>query len=303
MKRILPFFHENTMFRKRTKRTFPPGTFIPTPSRVCAIIQLCLAFTVLLWNLAEPFAGEIFTYKSQLLLYQDVMGIPSASLPPSEEKKERLTRNADRFHQLPKKTQQELQKGLRQVEKNLNRSFIDKLNRSLHILFYEMPTFEKAWLILSLIIPILLLKRVEGAALAVWLLPMVTACYAIDNRIQGLPNTQTAEEALYPSEKILVENYLPEPLNTNIFEQRDQLLKAWQLYLVTEWAGESPSSDPAILAKQAESGEYAFNTLRLQKMFSSPRQHPPLLEPLWLLALYFFWNVYFAYTAWKWRNF
>ena len=63
------------MFRKRTKKIYPPGTFIPTPARVCAIIQLCVAFTVLIWNMATPFAGELFNVKSKMILYHDVMGI------------------------------------------------------------------------------------------------------------------------------------------------------------------------------------------------------------------------------------
>lgn len=291
------------MFRKRQKKHFPEGTFIPTPARICAIIQLCLAFTVLLWNLSEPFAGELFAVKSHLLLYQDVMGIPSHEAI-STEKQARLAQNAALFQELPAKQRQPLTAAMQAIQTELQRSFFDKLTRAMHILAFEMPPFEQAWLLFSLLIPILLLKRVEGASAAVWLLPLLTACYALDNRMYGVPHAPHGEAHLYPSEKILIEEYLNAPLSPDIFTQQAELQQAWQLYLIKAWTKQTPSQDPDIFKSQAAQGEFAFNVMRLQ-------QRPPVKtqptkphndksqEPLWLLAFYLFWNTYFAYTAWK----
>lgn len=227
------------------------------------------------------------------------MGIPSHD-NMSAEKRDRLERNRERFEALPPADKQVLLAGLEKAQTNLKRTFFDKLTRSVHIVAFEIPPFEQAWLLLSFIIPILLLKKVSGAAQAVWLLPLLAGLYALDNRLYGLPSSSFGEAHLYPTEQVLVE-YLKEPLEANIFQQREQLLRGWQLYLINQWTGATPSTDPAVFGQQAETGEFAFNVMRLQRVAStSPPSHRPYLqEPLWLLALYFFWNCYFAYTAWN----
>ena len=170
------------MFRQRVKKDYPADTFIPRPARICAIIQLCLAFSVLLWNISEPFIGEIFTLKSKLLLYHDVMGIPS---PNQGIHKERLIRNAERFKVLSKQMQEQVAKNSQFLQKQLQRSFWDKL-KSVAILFaYKISPFELAWIFFSIVIVIMLLKKVEGASQAVWLLPILVACYAADNRLSN----------------------------------------------------------------------------------------------------------------------
>jgi len=288
------------MFRKREKKTFPPGTFIPTPARVCAIIQLCLAFTIILWHMAQPFSGELFGVKSNLLLYQDVMGIPSHD-NPTEEKLSRLKHNHERFQALPSIQKQEIATGYQAVQKELQRTFLDKFIQSWHVLAFEIPAFEQAWLFFSVIISILLLKRVEGAAFAVWLLPLLTALYAFDSRWEGVSSSHS-EAHLYPTELILVTEYLDKPLSDNIFEQKDELQKAWQLYLIKDWAKQEPADDPTEQKLQAEQGEFAFNIMRIEwRSHNKPDNHPGKTpyEPLWVLTLYLFWNTYFAYTAWR----
>lgn len=288
------------MFRKRQKKEFPPGTFIPMPARLCAIIQLCLAFIVILWNLSQPFMGELFAFKSQILLYQDVMGIS----PKQEtvEKQARMRHNAERFQALPLEEKQLILKSYQKLEALLERSFFTKMGRSLHILFFEMPTYEQVWLLLSIVLPILLLKRVEGASQAIWLLPLLTSFYAYDNQLFGRPTSPTAEARLFPSEEVIVAHYLSEPLSKNVFGQSEQLLRGWKRYLVKEWTKEQPSSDSLVFNQQAEKGEFLFTLARLKalpapnKMLSSK---PPAKEPISLLAVYLFWNFFFAYIAWQ----
>lgn len=289
------------MFRERIKKEHPPGTFIPTPARFCAILQLCIAFTLLLWYISQPFVGEIFTIKSRLLFYQDVMGIPpNDHLSP--DRLERLKRNADRFHALPPAKQVLLSQEMAAIQSEFQRSFWSKLDSVFRIFVFHLSGYEILWLLFSIIIPIMLLKRVEGAAQAVWLLPLLVALYAADNRYYGHPVSPSADALLFPSEQELVAGYVDGALSQNVFEQQEQLMLGWQRFLVKHWTKQTPSADPAVLAIQAEEGEYAFTLERLrlralQGNAVNSRRHDQ--QPLALLAFYFFWNAFFAYTAWK----
>lgn len=289
------------MFRKRQKKIFAPGTFIPTSARLCAIIQLCLAFSILLWNAALPFTGELFTIKSKLVLYQDVMGT-TAKDQLSIEKRLRLARNQERFEQLPPKQAKTIIRGLESTQKQLQRSFFNKIKQAIHILFFEIPFYEQVWLLLSFILPILLLKRTEGVVQVIWVLPLLAALYAVDNRMHGQPPLRAPDTHLFPTEHILIKDHLKEPLSENIFEQQIQLQKAWKLYLIKEWNKSLPSPELEIADQQAENGEFAFNLARLNLIAKEEIRTKPTIgiqEPLPLLALYFFWNVFFACVVWR----
>ena len=88
-------------------------------------------------------------------------------------------------------------------------------------------------------------------------------------------------------------------------EQHDQLLKAWKKYLIINWAKEKPSKDLIDFQQQAEEGDFQFTLARLKasdgekNILESKYHHPSML----LLILYFFWNVYFAYTAYTFRRY
>ena len=57
--------------------------------------------------------------------------------------------------------------------------------------------------------------------------------------------------------------------------------------------------DPRAL-KQIEKGEFFFALARLEVRSKQPVNNVKSYtqEPLLLLAIYFFWNVFFAYTSW-----
>lgn len=289
------------MFRKRQKKHYPPGTFIPTPARICAIIQLCLAFSILLWNTSEPFVGEIFTLKSRLLLYQDVIGIPA--LDVSLNKKERLELNAERFKILPLKIKNELVENYQIIQKQLQRSFWDKLKSVMSLFAYRISPYELAWIFFSIVISILLLKRVEGAQQAVWLLPLLAAAYAADSRWYGKDSQTLLESGLFPSEIEIVENYMTEPLSQDIFVQQEQMLDGWKRYLILKWGNQIPANDKFVFDQQFENAEFNFTLARIQlrsqqkDFFKLEKTQPIPSYPL--LLLYFFWNTYFAYTAWR----
>lgn len=283
------------MFRQRVKKNYPEGTFIPMPPRVAAIIQLCLAFTIILWHLATPFSTDFFSVKSNLILYQDVMGTaPREGL--SQEKKERLNRNEQYFAALPEEQREVILNGMKKTLQALQQSFSQKLRQSLSILAFKISSFEQAWLLFSIVLAIMLLKRVEGARQAIWLLPILTMCYAVDNRWYGHSPTQPPDAKLFPSEKILIEQYYRKPLNDNIFKQQEQLQEAWKLYLVEAWT--SPVHTDQDFEQQAAQGEFAFNSARLILLASNSNQtFSYQKEPFSLLSIYIFWNVLFASFA------
>lgn len=280
------------MFRKRIKKEFPPGTFIPTPARVAAIVQLCLAFSLLLWQASQPFMGDLFHIKSQMLIYQDVMGIDTHK-DSSLEKTARLERNAERFASLPRSLKHGIMENYATLQEQLGHSFRQKMHRLGHIFAYEISSYELLWMILSIVIPILLLKRIEGARHAVWLLPALALFFLFDNQRQGHLVVEQ-EKQLFPSEKEIVQNYLKEPLSSDILQQREQLLKGWNFYLIINWAQEKPSEDPVIFQKQAEHGEFMFNIGRLTMMEKMQKQFPQKTS-LFILCMYLAWNLFFAW--------
>jgi hypothetical protein len=284
------------MFRKRQKKIYPQGTFIPTPARICAIVQLCLAFSLFLWIASEPFVGEIFTLKSKQLFYQDVMGIPSKD-NLSQEAVARLERNSERYKALSKKQQYELKQSYQSLQKQLQRSFWDKLTSMVALFVYRTSPYELAWIFFSIIVSIMLLKKVEGAAHAVWLLPVLVAVYAVDARWFNPKEQRSPDAALFPTENELVENYLDEKLNDDIFEQHNQLMKGWKKYLVVNWTQKEFSSEITSFENQVEEGEFNFTLARIET--SNQQSNTKYQSAIWLLVVYFFWNSYFAYTGWK----
>lgn len=288
------------MFAKR-KREYPPGTFISTPKRVLAILQLCIAFTLLIAIISYPFIGELFEQKSETLLYHNVMGNPLLSEKighSNPEYTERLKRNAVRFENLPEEQRKSMIQHYDALQVKSEKPFLTKCWQSLKILFVELPSFERAWLLLAIIVPIMLLKRVEGAAKAAWLLPIVALLYSLNNYFYGEQPLLPGDNKLFPSEKILVDEYLKAPLSSSITEQHTQLLKGWQLYLIHNWTDQIPSEDANVFAKQVEEGEHLFNVARLEAIVDQPKQHGSIFHQktsLLLLALYVIWNLYFAW--------
>ena len=294
------------MFAKsRRKKEFPPGTFIPKPARIMAILQLCVAFTLVFWTCSLPFMGDLFTYKSKMLLYQDVMGdsalLQKLDAAKAEQLKSKLERNSERFKQLPRHQRLKILEGYNSVQKLASASFFEKLQKSALIFLFGLPPIELAWLILAVAISILLLLKIEGASHAAWLLPIIVLAYAFDNQFYGKSSLPSPDEALFPSEQVIVNNYLREPLSSSIKAQHEQLAHGWQRYLIQEWAKQTPSENVNTFQGQAEAGEYAFNVARAEAMAGVKEQsHFAALrakESVIYLFIYFLWNFYFAWVV------
>lgn len=269
------------MFHKRKKIIFPEGTFIPTKARVLSIIQLCLGFTALLFAASEPFMGQHFTIKSKILIYDYVMGknhVPRANL----------------FNELSAENREEIIQNYQNLKNKLSTSFLDKIQESLNVLFFKTSSFERAWILFAIIIPILLLKKVEGSREAAWILPLIVTAYCISNELK-LSSPHISDEAkLFPKEEFLVSRYLKKNINTlGLAAQQEELLKGWHLYLVEYYANEIASRNLNEFQNQIEKGEFAFNLARIEKS-SSATSNVLKKQPLFLMMIYFVWNLLFA---------
>lgn len=245
-------------------------------ARAFVIIQLCIAFMMLMWYLCYPFMGELYHWRSHLFLAQTVVGdtqlldyVDDKEIPQSREK---LESNQRLFSKLPKSEQDSVLKDLKHYQSMLKKGWKQKLASSFDIFLNHLPPFKEAWLIFTFIVCFSLLYRVEGAHLVVWALPVLTLGYIISS--SGYPSGLPPDAHLFPVENTLNET-TPETFS-----------KAWNDYMEKEWGG-----------------DFFFNLARLKEYRSHPGYHSAYRfkhqEPLALLFLYFAWNLSFAYICCK----
>lgn len=238
--------------------------------RVLIITHLCLGLSCLLWLLGYPFMGGHYTLHSELLLIESVMGTSDTLERIDPAKKALLEPKfhhyGDYFKNLPETTQNEILT-LHSIKKSaLNAPFAEKI-----ALFRRIPVLEILWILFSVGIPILLLLRTPYAFASVWLLPLLTLGYAINNQMYGLDPLKVSDKALFPREESLA--------------QAPTLKEAWENYLTQNWSRDLTLAN----------GEFHFNLERLKRLT------PSLSTPFWekksplLLLLFLFWNGYFAF--------
>lgn len=270
------------MFRKREKKTFPPGTFIPTPARLAAIIHLCLAFSFMLWVASQPFMGDLFAIKSELVLYEAVI-----------EKK-------DLLQELDSDEAQSIIKRYETLKEKLQIPFVDKIKMMLRLLMVQMSSWEQAWLLFSLVVPLLLLLRIEGSIQVCWLLPVITLAYCLDNQFNASHLENDSHRSVFPSEQYIVHRYLNSVLSADILSQQRELRKGWEHYLIEEWAQEVPAAQFQMQQQQIVKGEFAFNLARIKarqnEKILAVHKVPQKQSP-WILGIYFLWNCFFAWIA------
>jgi len=145
----------------------------------------------------------------------------------------------------------------------------------------------------SILICFLLLFRIEGAHATTWILPFLVVGYGY--YLYASPPVK--QRGLFPEESYVQRHYVERQEGLS---QHDLLLKGWHLYLVNEWAKESPSENPTVFEKQLDKGLFAFNIARLNSMeggredeavLAGFTSHPSLLRVL----CYFLWNLVFAW--------
>jgi len=155
-------------------------------------------------------------------------------------------------------------------------------------LLFSLPSLIRLWVLLSLLIPFLLLYRIEGSQRITWVLPLILLTQVTSN--MG-PNTQGT---LVPKESYLVTHYLLHPLSKKLSLQKKELQQAFEHYLIDTYLNESPSEDPSFYKRQKTLSEYKFTVNRLLfepfNLSLRPQAIPQILIPL-LLS----WHLLFAF--------
>ncbi len=261
--------------------------------RIVAILQLCLVFTLICWLMGYPFMGQLFATKSKIQLVETVMGTFGSDLS-------KMQHNKERFNSLPQKKQTTLHNYHSELSRHMQLSFSSKLARSFHLIMFEISLLERLWIVFSILVPLLILMRSEGGRQAAIILPLITLFYMAENIRFGQALDNSTEAKLFPSEKVIIDNHLKEPISRSIRMQKEQLTMGWQNYLISEWASEKPSDDSLTRATQVEKGEHAFFTARALAQST----HTPSLDtrslrrkqPLPILLLYLLWNCFFSWV-------
>lgn len=259
------------MFAKKKKKTVSENA-VEKSARFYCILQLCVVFTVLCWHAGYPFLGEIYDIKQEKRLYDFIFD--PVNRPFKEE--------------LPQIERVELEKGQRFWQTQLDKTFVDKLKGSFWHMYRVMPRLELIWAVLSVVICVMALKQKEGYRHVVWLLPMITLLFVVENIAWGQIAPEQPDEKLYPSEEVLVERYLPNGLATGIEEQQSQLKEAWESYLTEDWGKGNLGR-----------GEFLFIQARIEarkEAYFSLTSKPMEKQPYFWLALYLLWN---TLLAWK----
>jgi hypothetical protein len=265
----------------KAKKDNIEGNYIAFPARVASILQLCLAFTTLIWITSSPFVNEYFSIHADILLYQTVTG-------------EHGGPNADYFKALPEDKRRLLLYNYNKLLNSPAHTLPENASRIIQSLFGGPSPFKIAWVGLAIVIPIFVLKRREGARAVVWLLPILAICHAI---VSGGPSEKSGSRSVViPEEELIVTKYLHEPLRGTIGQQREQLTLGWHRYLVQEWAHEEIAADPLLFQEQVNRGEFAFNLGRAEELGKREKglEHGDGRDSPLLLLAYIMWNCVFA---------
>lgn len=272
---------------------------LPKIAKLLAILQLCIVFSLFLWIVGQPFLGQVYQHRVTLLNYQVLFGegeLVKRLAEKDPKYAEILSRNHNRFNALPSTEQQTLKDAYQKAQLQMDKPFYTKLIHAFEIFWFEVPSFEKAWIFFGLMIPLMVLIGYEGAKSAAWILPIIAICYSIDNQKNGwIPNKKNT---LFPTEEYLIKNYMNEPLDKSISIQHQQLDKAWKIYLVTEWAHQTPSDEITKKNQQIEIAEFNFQLARVHQLMNETqitagKEFTQKKSPI-VLSLYVLWNLLLA---------
>lgn len=260
--------------------------YLPLFKRIACILQIILSLSVFLWLLFDPFMGEHFRLKEELILIQNLRGDETlkAQLSPSAQAK--LSRNQLRFHRLALSQQDQIHEKAKLLEWKLNKPALSKFFHGISSFLFRTPLITLLWIILSLALPIAALKKKPWAFPCSFLLPFLAIAYAY-----GIYHTATPYSSPYPPEQEVL-TFLNKPLSPSLAGQMEDLKKGWELYLIEKWAKEKPSQD--LYQTQVENGEYAFNLVLLDHLKKEPQ------GSLLVVAGAILWNLAFAFVL-NWR--
>lgn len=260
------------MFLKKKRLRIESGPQEKSVRFLC-ILQLIVVFSVFCWNLGYPFLGAMYEVKQEKILYDYVF----------------QPQNALYYAELPRAEKVWLEKKSSFWKSRLEGSFRAKMKESLMHMYFKMPRLELWWVILSVVACVMVLKQADGFRAVIWFLPLLTALFIFENVVWGEQQKMRGDSALYPSESEIQSRYIPEGLSGTPFEQQNRLSMAWDEYLKDAWGN-----------GDLKKGEFSFTLARIKaregdKILSFSKTSFEK-EPVYLLALYFIWNVF---LAWK----
>lgn len=246
-------------------------------TRVMAIVHLCLTFSVILGLFSTPFTEEYLSFRSRLLLYEYLMHSPQ---------------HQNRFQALPASQQEALSSAYASLSKYAQRPVMEKVVDGMKKLFCHTPLFQQAWFCFSFILAICVLKRREGIAQAIWILPLLTCAYGIETHSLCKSHEPREEYSLFPSEEMLIQNYRGAPLSASLSLQKQELEDAWHAYLIAEWTDQQVNKEEAL-----DSGFFNFTLARL--LHQTHEDRSPLSSPPSQITIlvYFVWNCLLALSC------
>lgn len=255
--------------------------------KVLIICQLCAVFSLLFWHVGKPFLGAYFELRSRLLLYEYVTG---ESPSPTGSEARRLY-----FQNLPDPQKNSLIAHYQNLKAKMERPLTTKIEEGISHFLFKTPPFELAWIVFSIAISLMLLLGIEGSRSAVWILPIVTFFYGLDSTLAHTRFPPSADTALFPSEALLVEKYIPEPLPSTITEQKKTLQMGWENYLIAHWSGAEPQLQHT-RDEQLNHAMFQFTLARLQTLEKTALHFETKEVPLFLIELYLGWNLLLAWS-------
>lgn len=232
---------------------------IPKSWRIICILQLCLAFTTLLWVLGSPFTDE---------LYKNRKALSSIEWLTDEGVNEYATLTSQQKTKL-----EEIRSG---ALEGMQEPFLQKLGQSIESLFRGTPISKLAWLVLAFLLPIFVMKQVDGARELFWLFPLLAILYIW----QVAP--MKSGESLIPDESYLEHHYLSAPISGTVAQQREQLEEAWENYIIAEWSKSGETKD-----EKFSNGMYHFVFESTVKEWEAPPLKPGLIT----VGSYLIWNL------------
>lgn len=232
---------------------------IPKSWRIVCIIQLCFAFTTLLWILGTPFTDELYKNKKALTSITWLTDLES-----------------NQYQNLTSPQKAKLEQIHNSALKAMQTTFLQKSAKSVESLFRQTPISKLTWLTLAFLLPLLVMKQVDGGRELFWLFPLLSLLYIW----QVAPMKQP--ESLIPEESYLEQRYLSAPISGTVTEQREQLEEAWKNYVIAEWSQRGESKD-----EKFANGMYHF-------VFESTVREweaPPAKPGIFTVAGYLVWNL------------
>lgn len=266
--------------------------------KLVCILQLCFTFSLFLWLFADPFMGDHFRIRHDLLLIENIRGDEVLTYKATPQERVKLESNRTRYNSLPLDTLANIHTGEEKLLSQIESSFLDKASRGLYYLLVKTPFFILAYIFFGTVISILCLKGWPGATASSLILPLIVILYAIDISSKG----PIRSSSHFPTEKEIVENYLPHPLSDNLMEQQKQLLEGFDIYLIRKWAKETPSTLPSLFIEQRDKGEFEFNLAILEDKLRKGFEREEEQEHFLMLLLYFVWNSFFFMVLVKDKN-